>query len=62
LGLYIARGLIDAHQGRIWAESVPGDLTTFHIVIPLDGTPSPHEVPALDDTGASLLDLQGVGL
>jgi PAS domain S-box-containing protein len=37
LGLYIARGLVEAHHGRIWVESVPGDRTTFHLAIPLDG-------------------------
>ncbi|HEY7236330.1 MAG TPA: ATP-binding protein [Gemmatimonadaceae bacterium] len=34
LGLYIAKGLVEAHGGRIWAESVPGKTTTFHIVLP----------------------------
>src|SRR5262249_49731825 len=29
LGLYIAKGLILAHGGRIWAESTPGQTTTF---------------------------------
>jgi signal transduction histidine kinase len=37
LGLYIARGLVSAHHGRIWAESGPGDGTTFHVTFPLDG-------------------------
>jgi signal transduction histidine kinase len=37
LGLYIARGLVEAHHGCIWVESVPGDRTTFHVAIPLDG-------------------------
>ena len=41
LGLYIAKSLIDAHRGRIWAESVPNDTTTFHFTIPLDGPPVP---------------------
>ena len=31
LGLYIARGLVEAHGGRMWAESVPGDTTTFKL-------------------------------
>jgi PAS domain S-box-containing protein len=35
LGLYIARSLIEAHGGHIWAESTPGQTTTFHFVLPL---------------------------
>jgi signal transduction histidine kinase len=35
LGLYIAKALVDAHGGRIWAESVPGKTTTFHLALPL---------------------------
>jgi signal transduction histidine kinase len=38
LGLYIARGLVSAHHGRIWAESGPAG-TTFHVTLPLDGPP-----------------------
>lgn len=34
LGLSIARNIIEAHQGRIWAESKEGT-TTFYFVIPL---------------------------
>ena len=34
LGLYIANGLVEAHGGRMWAESVPGDTTTFHFTLP----------------------------
>jgi PAS domain S-box-containing protein len=34
LGLYIAKGIVDAHGGRIWAESVPGDVTSFHFTLP----------------------------
>jgi len=41
LGLYICKGLVEAHGGHIWAESVPGDLTTFHVSLPLDGPPVP---------------------
>jgi len=38
LGLYITKGLIEAHNGRIWVESVPRQRTTFHIRLPV-----PHE-------------------
>ena len=41
LGLYIVKGLVAAHGGRIWAESVPGEVTTFHMAMPLDGPPVP---------------------
>jgi PAS domain S-box-containing protein len=34
LGLYIAKGLIEAHGGRIWVDSTPGELTTFHFAVP----------------------------
>jgi signal transduction histidine kinase len=34
LGLYIARGLVEAHGGRMWAESVPGGTTTFNFSLP----------------------------
>jgi chemotaxis family two-component system sensor kinase Cph1 len=34
LGLSIAQGLIVAHGGRIWAESVPGEGSTFHFTLP----------------------------
>src|SRR5262249_36631611 len=35
LGLYIAKGLVEAHGGRIWAESTPGRTTTFHSTLPV---------------------------
>jgi PAS domain S-box-containing protein len=34
LGLYIAKGLIEAHGGRIGVKSVPGDTTTFWFRLP----------------------------
>jgi PAS domain S-box-containing protein len=35
LGLYIAKGLVEAQGGRIWAESVPGATTTFGFTLPV---------------------------
>jgi signal transduction histidine kinase len=35
LGLYISRQIINAHDGRIWAESDPGHGATFRFVLPL---------------------------
>jgi len=34
LGLYIARCIVDAHGGKIWAESEPGKGSAFHFTIP----------------------------
>lgn len=35
LGLYICRNIVEAHGGRIWAESVLGEGSTFAFVLPL---------------------------
>jgi len=36
LGLYICKQIIEAHRGKIWAESNPGQGTTFFIELPID--------------------------
>ncbi len=35
LGLTISKRLVEAHGGRMWAESIPGDKTTFSFVLPV---------------------------
>jgi signal transduction histidine kinase len=41
LGLYIARGIVEAHGGRIWAESAAGSGATFKFTLPLAAVDAP---------------------
>ncbi|MBU7030538.1 MAG: PAS domain S-box protein [Theionarchaea archaeon] len=34
LGLFIAKGIVERHNGRIWVESLLGEGSIFHIVLP----------------------------
>jgi PAS domain S-box-containing protein len=36
LGLSIARSIVEAHGGRIWAENRPGGGATFHFTVPAE--------------------------
>jgi len=40
LGLAISKGLLELMHGRLWVESVPGQGSTFHFVLPLQSTNS----------------------
>jgi signal transduction histidine kinase len=37
LGLYITRGLVNAHGGHVWAQSAPGQGARFHFTLPRGG-------------------------
>jgi two-component system phosphate regulon sensor histidine kinase PhoR len=37
LGLSIARHLVEAHGGKIWAESIEGEGSTFNFTVPIAG-------------------------
>jgi len=47
LGLHVCRQLVEAHGGRIWAESTLGKGTTIQFTLPLPVTPKrkDHETP-----------------
>jgi signal transduction histidine kinase len=52
LGLPIAKGIVEAHGGTIWAQSAgysetdhPG--STFHIMIPMRNSPPPERVDGM---------------
>jgi signal transduction histidine kinase len=35
LGLYISKCIVEAHGGKIWAESSPGEGSTFYLTLPV---------------------------
>ncbi len=43
LGLYICKQIIEAHRGKIWAESTPGQGTTFFIELPINSSSAPQQ-------------------
>jgi signal transduction histidine kinase len=48
LGLWIAQTIIAAHGGRIWADSQPGQGTTFHFTLPSAAGAEPAEITRAD--------------
>jgi PAS domain S-box-containing protein len=54
LGLAIVRRIAARHDGKVWAESVPGSGATFYMMLPHSVAPQP-EPPALPETMSGLL-------
>jgi PAS domain S-box-containing protein len=48
LGLSLARSLIEAHGGRIWAENNAPAGATFRFALPIDGKPSDRGASAVE--------------
>ena len=52
LGLYIVQQLIEAHGGRVQAESTPGGKTTFRFTLPRSPTEAPLAQPSDSEMSA----------
>jgi len=50
LGLAIARSIVVAHDGKIWAESEPGRGSTFKIILPTMPGDKPATLQCLDNS------------
>ena len=67
LGLTICRGIVEAHKGRIWAESTPGKGTTMFFALPAATPGESKQSPAVranillvDDRPENLVALEAI--
>ncbi len=44
LGLSVCRTIVEAHAGRLWADSTPGEGVTWHVLLPVSAGRDDHEV------------------
>ena len=61
MGLPISQTIVENHEGRIWAESEPGQGTRFQVALPLAPTPAPTEEPDSGEPSAREMPDQGLG-
>lgn len=55
LGLSIVQQVVKAHRGDITLETAPGEGTTFHLILPRDGTVTGMSPPLVRDARTVLL-------
>ena len=56
LGLYICRGIVQAHGGTIWVDTAVGRGSTFFFTVPLASTAEVPRLPKMEtsqDSGDS---------
>lgn len=53
LGLAIVKTFVEAHDGKVWVESVVGAGSTFHFTLPRTTVPKEARVPAAAEAGVS---------